>query len=133
MEYFQDIFYLKSRNLSPDVWKEICIDAKSKCKQWNIDDKSTRGRRTINMSFKESLLFLNNNDIHFNVIHRRGYENWRNNEYFSNKWCLEISFCTMGIKNMPKNLTIKPEGDIFLWIYLDESYIGYFLNKYNLK
>jgi len=116
-EYRQDIFYNNSREFTPEVWEKICRDAHSKCYKWWVDDQPSWTRRKIDMSIDEVIKFLYNHKIHFSIIHRRGYDN--------RDWHLEIGFCTLARKD--KN------GDIFLWIELDEKYLPYFIETYKLK
>jgi hypothetical protein len=130
--HYQDIFYLKSRDLSPKIWEEICRDAKSKCYSWKVDHMPSWTRKEIDLDFDEALKYLYTETIHFSVIHRRGFENWKNKDTFPGEWCLEISFCTMARKKQLPTTPIKLEGDLFVWIYLDEKWIDYFLEKYKL-
>lgn len=123
-EYVPDIFYLNVREFKPELWEKICRDAHSKCYNWWVDDQPEWTRKKIEMELDEILKYLYTNSIHFSVIYRRGYENW-NAEDSCNKWHLEIGFCTLARQH--KN------GDLFLWIELDESYIPYFIDTYDLK
>lgn len=130
--YIQDIFYLSSHGLSPQVWEEICRDAKDKSYTWWIDHLPGWRRERIDMDFDEILKYLYTGKIHFSVIHRRGYEDC-NTEDSWNKWHLEIGFCTMARKNILPSTKLDIKGDLFLWIKLDEKYVSYFVEKYNLK
>lgn len=129
--YYQNIFYLTARNFSPHTWEEICRDAKGKCYNWWVDHQPSN-RETIEMDFDEILKYLYTEKIHFSIIHRRGYESW-NEEDSWQKWHLEIGFCTLARKNTLPTTTLDIKGDLYLWIKLDESYIQYFVEKYNLE
>ena len=123
-EYFYDISYLNAREFKPEQVEKICRDAYSKCYNWWVDNQPGWTREKINMSFDDVIKFLYTNEFLFNIIHRRGYEEW-NTENSFNKWHLEIGFCTMGRKD--------PDGDIFLWIELEEKYIPHFITTYKLR
>ena len=112
-KHFQDIFYLISKDNIPELQEEICRDAYSKCYNWWVDDKPSWIRRKIDMSLDDVLKYLYTNKIHFTIIHRKGYQSEEKTQRI--KWYLEIGFCTMNRNN--KN------GDIFLWIELDVTYI----------
>ena len=101
-EYQQPIFYDSARYLTPETQEAICRDAHSKCDNWWVDDQPTWTRRKIEMSLDEVLEYLYTHKIHFSVIHRRDH----------NDWHLEIGFCTMNKRD--------ENGDLFLWIELDE-------------
>jgi len=122
--YYPDIFYRGFNEFSPAQMEEICRDAFSKCTNWWVDDQPGWTRRKIEMPFDEVLKYLYTHKIHFVIIHRRGYEEW-NVEGSFDKWHLQIGFGTLNRNN--------PNGDIFLWIELDESNIPHFINRYKLK
>jgi len=122
--YFDDIFYLKAHKFSPKIWEKICRDAYSKCYNWWVDNQPGWKREQINISLDKILEYLYTEKIHFTIIHRRGYESFNTKDSF-NKWHLEIGFCTMSRKHQ--------DGDLFLWIELDEKYIPYFIETYKLK
>jgi hypothetical protein len=122
--YFQDIFYRTIERETPELLEKICRDAYSKCHNWWVDDHPNGTRRKIDMTIEEILKYLYTHKIHFTIIHRRGYEDWNNDSCFD-KWHLEIGFCTLNKKD--------PNGDLFLWIELDASFIPYFIQKYGLK
>ena len=77
------------------------------------------------MSLDEALKSLYENSIHFPIIHRRGYDDEESKSQ-PDHWHLEIGFCTMDRHRTNKN------GDLFLWIKLDEKYIPYFIEQYKL-
>ena len=104
---------MASRNFTPTKWEEICRDAYSKCYNWWVDDQPGWQRQKIDMSLDDVVKFLYSDKIHFSIIHRRGHENWNEKDSW-NKWHLEIGFCTLATKN-------HKNGDIFLWIELDEK------------
>ncbi len=131
-EHFSDIFYLKFHSFSPEKWEEICRDAFSKKYNWWIDHQPEWQRKQIDLPFDEIVKYLYTEKIHFSIIHRRGYENW-NTENSWNKWHLEIGFCTLARKTKLPTTNIDIEGDLFLWIELDEKHIPYFIETYNLK
>jgi hypothetical protein len=131
-DYKQSKFYLIARDLSPHIWEEICRDAKDKSYNWWIDDQPAWQRQKIDMGFDEVLKYLYTEKIHFSIVHRRGYpkENVKDNW---NEWHLEIGFCTMIRRKKLPTTDIDIEGDLFLWIKLDEKYIPYFIDKYKLE
>ena len=104
--------------------EEICRDAHSKCFNWWVDDQPSWTRRKIDMSLDDVLKFLYTRKIHFTIVHRRGYEKW-NVEGGFDKWHIEIGFCTLDRKD--------ENGDIFLWIEVDDKYLPYFIETYKLE
>lgn len=130
--YHQDIFYYIARDFSPHTWEEICQEAKNRCYSWWIDHQPEWTRKTIEMDFDEVLKYLYTEKIHFSIIHRRGEESWNTDESW-NKWHLEIGFCTLARKNTLPTTKLNIEGDLFLWINLDESHLPYFIEKYKLE
>lgn len=120
--YFRDIFY-DTLHLSLAQKKELLKDAKKKSFEWSVDIldcTKSWARQSIKMSFSDILKKLTA-DSFFVVIHRKGYENWKNNPYFPHKWCMEIGFVT---HETPSH---------FLFVYIKEDVKEFFLNKYNLK
>ena len=123
-EYKKDIFYLNTREFSSELQEKICRDAHSKSYEWWVDNQPEWQRQKIDMSLDEILKYLYTENIHFTVVYRKGYESW-NKPGSWQQWNLEIGFCTMSRKHK--------DGDLFLWIRLDEKYIDEFVEKYNLK
>ena len=127
--HHQDIFYDTSK-MGIRMKKTILKDGKSKATAWRVDildcSKSWQ-RKQIDMSFEDIMKKLDKTS-HYTIIHRRGYESWKDHRIFPSdkmsisRWKLEMGFCTMGVG-----------PDYFLWIDLDESFIPYFVKKYNLK
>ena len=132
MSYFHDRFYSIEIDLSPHTWEEICREAKELCYNWWIDHQPESTRKVIDMDFDEVLKYLYTENIHFTIIHRRGYEDWNAKDSWY-KWHLQIGFCTMARKNKLSSTIQDIKGDLFLWIDLDESYVPYFVEKYKLK
>jgi len=116
-QYFKNIFYESSTHFNLDEMREICIDAFSTCYNWWVDDQPKWARRRTNMKLDEALKFLYSHKILFSIIYRRGYSNQH--------WHLEIGFCTLDKDD--------ENGDIYLWIELEDIYLTYFIEKYNLK
>ena len=72
------------------------------------------------MDFDEILEKLSDDGFHhFVFIHRRGYEDWKdpNCIWSETSWCLEIGFIS---------------GIYYLWIYIKEEELPYFMEKYKL-
>lgn len=131
-EYKQHIFYKLKGDISPHIQEEILRDAKDKCYHWHIDHLPTWARERIDMPFDEVLKYLYQESIHFVIIHRRGYSPRDENDEW-NKWYLEIGFSTLARTTKLPTTKIDIKGDLFLWINLDEKYIPYFVEKYNLE
>lgn len=131
-EYFQDIFYTNKENeFPPKLQEEILRDAKDRCFKWWVDHLPTWQRQRIDMPFEEVLKYLHiEKPVHFVIIHRRGWEDFRPKD--SKEWCLEIGFCTLARKNKLPTTKIDIQGDLYLWILLDESHLDYFIKEYNL-
>ena len=120
----RNIFY-KTDNLNLKAKKKILRDAKSKCYNWWVDildcNKSW-SRQRIDMPFENIIKKLKNNS-HFVIIHRKGYEpkNQKDiNDVF--RWKLEFGFSTLGLG-----------PSYFLWIYVEQEQLKYFIDKYNLE
>jgi len=115
MTYNTDIFY-KTFNLSIEQKTNILLEAKEKSYEWWVDTlepSKSFSRKRININFEEILSKLDNNS-HFVFINRKGsYEEFYN---------LEIGF-----SSLENNI------NYFLWIYLYESEIDFFVKKYNLE
>jgi len=121
--YVPDIHYNTS-HLTLEQKQKICTEAKKVCFEWNadkLDCSKSWARQTIEMSFEDILKKLTD-DCHFVFIHRRGYEDWKNNKYFKHTWSIEIGFCTM-----------DKGVDYFLFIYMKEEEKDIFINKYVLE
>ena len=131
-DYKGDIFYNIARDLSPHIWEEICREAKDMSYHWWIDHQPSWQRETIKMDFDEVLKYLYTDKIHFSIIHRRGYEEWNKEESWQ-QWNLEIGFCTMSRKEKLPTTEIDIQGDLFLWIKLDEEHAQHFIQKYKLE
>ncbi len=123
-DYKQSIFYDIQGNVTSDIWEGICRDAKSKSYYWWVDKLPGTTRERIEMSFDEILKYLHTDKIHFSIVHRRGFDHWNKAGDF-NQWHLEIGFCTMTRNHK--------DGDLFLWINLDEKHIPYFIKTYKLE
>lgn len=117
-DFEEDIFYLSSRNLSPDIWEKICREALDKCYNWWTDYLPDWTRTRINIDIEYMMDILYTDKIHFNIIHRKSFDKH-----------LEIGFCTLDSKFVKDG----KHSDVFLWILLDESHIPNFVEKYNLK
>lgn len=120
-KFYEDIFY-DVTYLSIEEKIDILEYAKSKCKKWivNILDIShSLIPYKVIIEWKDVISKLDDNSF-FRIIHRKGYPVWRESNTL-NAWQLEISFYTAN----------KPEYHIY--VYLDEEYVDYFVNKYNLK
>lgn len=130
--YFHDIFYKRADGeFSPEIQEKILRDAKEKSFRWWIDHLPGMARERIDMPFEEVLKYLHiEKPVHFVIIHRRGWEGFKPDN--SNEWCLEIGFCTLARKNKLDTTKIDIQGDLYLWILLDESHLDYFIKEYNL-
>lgn len=121
-KYHQNIFY--DARFSLDKKKEICDWAKERCKIWRVDKldiAESWARQEIEMSY-EDIMKLLNDKCHFTIIHRRGYEEWKEEPNFETNWCLEVGFSTMGL---------SPE--YFLWVYCDEKYVDDIVREFKLE
>ena len=117
-----DIFY-NNKKLSVEEKKELLIDAKNKSYDIQtdiLDCNVSWSRQHIDISFDDILKKISDGS-HFVVINRKGYESWKNTEYFKTSWCLEIGFSTM------------QSPSYFLFIYVKEDELEFFINKYNLE
>jgi len=119
-DYAPHLFY-DITTLTLQQKKELCVEAHSKCYEWKVDKldcNESWSRQEIEMSLEDILKMLDNR-CHFVVIHRRGFVDSKDEEWW--RWKLEIGFNTMkGISH-------------YLWIFLNESEIPYFTEKYSLK
>lgn len=119
-QYHRDIFYNVS-DFSLEKKEQLCREAKEKCYEWWVDELVGIQRQRIRMGFEEMMKKLYDKGFHhFVFIHRKGYEDWKDPKcsWSNHSWCLEIGFVS---------------GINYLWIYLKEEEIPYFVEKYNLK
>lgn len=114
--YHPDIFY-EINDLTLDQKKEICKEAKELSFKWWTDKLVSIKREKIEVDF-DKVLNLLTPQSHFVVIHRKGYDKWKDKEWFEQNWCLEIGF---------------NEGVFYLWILVDQKKVPYFVEKYKLK
>lgn len=121
-EYYNDIFY-RVDDLSLEDKIKIIDKAKELSFKWNVDVLDCAvswGRQRIDMSY-DNIMKKFNDSCHFVVIHRRGYEDWKDKEHFDNRWCGEIGFSTMtGVSN-------------YLWVWLSEENLENLISIFNLK
>jgi len=131
-EYFRDIFYTNKENdFSPELQEKIIRDAKDKSFKWWVDHLPTFQRQRIDMPFEEVLKYLYvEKPVHFIIIHRKGWEGHKPEG--SNEWCLEIGFCTLARRNKLETTEIDIKGDLYLWVLVEEKYLDYFIQTYNL-
>jgi len=118
-EYHHDIFY-RTEHLSLPQKEEICREAKERSYEWWVDELIRTQRQKIEMEFDEILKKLYEDDyLHFVIIQRRGYENWKDPECFfaNHSWCGEIGFVA---------------NSFYLWIYMKTEELDYFIEKYKL-
>ena len=118
MYHFQDVFY-NSSLLTKDEKNQILNEAKELCERCYVDIKKENSwtRERIDLSFEKILKKIDDHS-HFVIIHRKGFVGIVDDF----NWCLEIGFSTF-----------KTKDDYFLWIYLKEDKIDYFVNKYKLQ
>jgi len=121
--HHKDTFY-DVREMSLEDKINICKEVKELAYEWwvdKLDCSESWARQKIDMSFEDILDKLTDGS-HFVVIHRRGYDDWKNNrEWFSGNWCLEVGFTTM------------KDPSHYLWLHAEEKHIGPITEKYNLK
>jgi len=100
----------------------ICILTQSKCYDWRVDllKSGSFAREKVEMDFVEILNKLGEKD-HFTIIHRKGYNSWKDNDFFDNKWCLEVGFTTF------------ESPAYYLWIYCKESFVDELVEKFKLE
>ena len=118
--YEPDLFY----DLEPLSFKEklnLCRYCKELSFEWWLDRLKSIQRQSTNINnFEEALIYAKEDSI-FTFIHRKGFEHWKNNKFFSHNWCLEAGFRSM------------TTPDYFLWIYIDEDKLEDIINKFNIK
>lgn len=124
MEYkhFHDTFY-DTGKLTLDEKRSICQEISDFDEEaWHVDvlGRNSFRREEINMAWDEIMRKLDEN-CHFSFIHRRGYENWKENSMFPNRWRLEVGFKT------------REDEPHFLWLWCNEEHIEGFVAKYDLK
>jgi len=125
---------LSSDVYSPDLWYETShLTLKTKRKllvaakgfsfgNYWIDVLHSFQRKKIDMKWNDILDMLDNQS-HFVVIYRRGYESWKeNNDTFNHqKWALELGFSTWG------------SPTYYLWIYIKDRYAELLIKNFKLK
>lgn len=124
MAYKPDIFYDLS-HLSLEQKKELMQYARSISFDWWVDklDVGEHWRRqTIEMDFENVLEKCDESTI-FNVIHRRGTEEWKNVKpiFRHRNWVVEVGFTTM------------TPISYYLWININEDKLDNIVNKFNLN
>jgi len=126
-EHFQDIFY-DAYKYPLELKKEILKEALDKSYDWHLDYKDDIGsfqRKLIEDATIEDALKYLDEKCHFVIIHRKGYDDWKDKKWFPNQWCIEIGYSTISRREDNKTY--------YLFIDIDESYLDYFIEKYNLK
>lgn len=112
--YTQDLFY-DSSLLTFEQKTNLLKEARRLCRTWRVDvldcDKSFASQR-IDMSFDDIMTRFKENS-HFVFVNRKGFK--------PEGYVLEAGF------------RAGSRVDYFLWIHLDEKYIGHFLKKYPLR
>ncbi len=121
--YTQDVFYDVSK-MKIDTKRKVLIDAKDKSYDWwvdKLDCSISFSRQQIEMSFEEIMEKLSDS-CHFVIIHRKGYTPQNQDDKDDIwRWKLEIGFSTMtGVS-------------YYLFIYVDQEYLEYFIKTYKLK
>ena len=114
-----DIFY----KFDKKQFDEILKYAIENCFDFKIDILKSFKRETYDLSFDEYFELRKKADfVHDVIIHRKGYDEWKNDEFFKNNWCIEIG------SRISSNI-----GDLFIFIYLKEEKLQELIEKYNLK
>lgn len=106
-----DIFY-NTRHLSISEKVTVLNEAYALHERWWVDILDCNisfARQKVEMSFEDVMLKFNEN-AHFVIIHRKGFEHYG-----------EIGFCTL------KSI------EYFLWIHLTEEKLQYLVLKFALK
>jgi hypothetical protein len=122
MEYERDVFY-ETKHLSIEDKKALLLDAKKMSYDWHIDklDCSVSWARRVQKYARfNTILKKLDNSCHFVFIHRKGYKSSKGKKMFG-EYCIDTGFSTMrGI-------------DWYLFIYMDEKHIDFFIEKYKLE
>lgn len=119
MKYIPDIFYFPE-DRSTKTWEEIIRETYDKSKDTAFHElRGIRRERIDYMDLEQFIEYWKSDNFKHNVfIHRRGYEEWKNDdEFFSHKWCIEVGVIA---------------HTYYLFIYLPEEDLEYYIEKYNL-
>lgn len=121
MMYHSNVHY-DTQGLTLGRKLEMLAEAKTDSYRWwadKLDCAVSSARQHLpDMPFEEIVAMLDEK-AHFVVIHRRGYDENRADDF--GRWYLEVGFCTMG------------SGiNHYLWVQLDEKHIEAYATKYGL-
>lgn len=124
--YFQDIFY-NVRDFSNEEVEKIFRWAFERSFEYKTDALGLDGtwiqRKLTDLDFETTVeQWKKSKWKHDTIIHRRGYEDWKDNEFFRHRWSLEV-----GSRYSYNGF------DYFIWIHCDEKYVSEIIEEFNLK
>lgn len=119
-QYVPNVFY-DTDHLTLAQKLEMLRDAHADAFEWWVDEldvSKSSARRKVEMSFEDILAKLDQK-CHFVFIHRKGYEERKDDDW--GRWYLEAGFCTMtGVS-------------YYLWTKVDEKLLEKYTTKYELE
>lgn len=128
--YIPDIFY-ETNHLSIDQKKKLLLDAKEKSYDWHVDkldcNASFARQKQKYFRFNKIIkMFEESKFKHFVFINRKGFVTPQKiKKLRMTEFCIET-----GIRiSDPNNVNI----DYFLFIYINEKHLEFFIKKYRLK
>lgn len=114
--YYPDIFYLPEDN-TLQTWESIFDIAVSMSDDVRFHKLVGFKRQSVYITYEEFKdIWTRSNFKHNVIIHRRGYESWKN--FDNGRWCIEVGGCT---------------NEYFIFVYLPESVIDILKEKFDLK
>ena len=115
--HHQHIFY----KFKPEQFLDIVEWGKEKAYMTRVDVLDlnvSAARQSTNLSIEDFLRIREASHFkHDVVIHRRGYEEWKEKEYFETNWCIEIGSCS---------------DHHYLFIYVNEEHLEEMVNQFQL-
>lgn len=114
--HLSDIFY-DTQHLDQNEQIELVDFVFRNGFRWHLDKLDGAERVELKEATKTDVLTTLQDAWHFVVIHRRGYVSWRNNPFFKDAWCGEISFVT---------------NNAYFFGYIGEESIRTLVEKFNL-
>lgn len=115
--YYQDIFY----EFNPNQFEDIIKWGVENSFRIDLTELKSGSAARQKADWDLEYFLSQRGKGHFEhdvVIHRRGYEDWKNSEYFETNWCVQIG---------------SSVSNLYCFIYLKEDKLEKLITKFNLR